>query len=170
MRSSRTPTSRMKKNLRFNPLTLSISINGYTKLSLKTSQEGIIQEIQNMCSERSFGDSPFGLVRRLSSVAFNIFVSWIIGRCSTASQSCSAIHRLLFSWPICSFPSGLSTLEQKANMRSIGDSPNGFVQSFKKGVLNSATQDSIMNSHNKAQFTFAKIKCSLKDSSSDSPI
>ncbi|KAG5590023.1 hypothetical protein H5410_040537 [Solanum commersonii] len=44
------------------------------------------------------------------------------------------------------------------------------VQSFKKGVSNSATQDSIMDAHNKIQFTYAKIKCALKDSSYDSPI
>ncbi|KAG5599830.1 hypothetical protein H5410_031200 [Solanum commersonii] len=44
------------------------------------------------------------------------------------------------------------------------------VQLFKKGVLNSATQDSIMNAHNKIQFTYAKIKFALKDSSCDSPI
>ncbi|KAG5610919.1 hypothetical protein H5410_022200 [Solanum commersonii] len=44
------------------------------------------------------------------------------------------------------------------------------VQPFKKGVSNNATQDSIMNAHNKTQFTFAKIKCALKDSSCDSPI
>ncbi|KAG5586184.1 hypothetical protein H5410_046618 [Solanum commersonii] len=44
------------------------------------------------------------------------------------------------------------------------------VQPFKKGVSNSATQDSIMNVHNKTQFTYAKIKCALKNSSCDSPI
>ena len=44
------------------------------------------------------------------------------------------------------------------------------VQQFKKDVSNSATQDSIMNAHNKTQFTYAKIKSTLKDSSCDSPI
>ncbi|KAG5586025.1 hypothetical protein H5410_046459, partial [Solanum commersonii] len=44
------------------------------------------------------------------------------------------------------------------------------VQSFNMGVSNSATQDSIMNAHNKTQFTYAKIKCALKYSSCDSPI
>ncbi|KAG5610603.1 hypothetical protein H5410_021884 [Solanum commersonii] len=43
-------------------------------------------------------------------------------------------------------------------------------QPLKKGVSNSATQDSIMNIHNKTQFTYAKIKCALKDSSCDSSI
>ncbi|KAG5599145.1 hypothetical protein H5410_030515 [Solanum commersonii] len=37
------------------------------------------------------------------------------------------------------------------------------VQPFKKGVSNSATQDSIMNAHNKTEYTYAKIKCALKD-------
>ncbi|KAG5571806.1 hypothetical protein H5410_061572, partial [Solanum commersonii] len=44
------------------------------------------------------------------------------------------------------------------------------VQPFKKGVLNSASQDSIMNEHNKTQFTYSNIKCLLKDSNCDSPI
>ena len=44
------------------------------------------------------------------------------------------------------------------------------VQQFKKDVSNSATQDSIMNAHNKTQFTYAKIKCVLKVSSCDLPI
>ncbi|KAG5577567.1 hypothetical protein H5410_057701 [Solanum commersonii] len=61
----------------------------------------------------AFGDPPIDLLRRLSSVSFNIFVSWQYADCS-------------FSLPICSFPSGLNTLEQKENMRSIGNSANGF--------------------------------------------
>ncbi|KAG5575810.1 hypothetical protein H5410_055944 [Solanum commersonii] len=44
------------------------------------------------------------------------------------------------------------------------------VQPFKKGISNSATQDLIKNAHNKTQFTYAKIKCALKDSSCNSPI
>ncbi|KAG5606714.1 hypothetical protein H5410_028206 [Solanum commersonii] len=44
------------------------------------------------------------------------------------------------------------------------------VQPFKKGISNNATQDSIINVHNKTQFTYAKIKCALKDSSCDSLI
>uniref|UniRef100_M1DSV9 Uncharacterized protein n=1 Tax=Solanum tuberosum TaxID=4113 RepID=M1DSV9_SOLTU len=38
----------------------------------------------------ALGDLPFGLLHRLSTVAFNIFVFWIIGRYSTALQNCSA--------------------------------------------------------------------------------
>ncbi|WMV40874.1 hypothetical protein MTR67_034259 [Solanum verrucosum] len=44
----------------------------------------------------AFSDPPVGLLCRLSLVAFSIFVSWIIGRCSTASRSHSEIRRLLF--------------------------------------------------------------------------
>ena len=44
------------------------------------------------------------------------------------------------------------------------------VQLFKKDVSDSATKDSIMNAHNKTQFTYAKIKCALKDSSCDTPL
>ena len=44
------------------------------------------------------------------------------------------------------------------------------VQQFKKDVSNSATQDSIMNAHNKTQFTYARINCVLKDSSCDTPL
>ena len=44
------------------------------------------------------------------------------------------------------------------------------VQLFKTDVSNSATQDSIMNAHNKTQLTHARINCALKDSSCDSPL
>ena len=44
------------------------------------------------------------------------------------------------------------------------------VQQFKKDVSNSATQDSIMNAHNKTQFTYARITCILKDSNYDTPL
>ncbi|KAG5599019.1 hypothetical protein H5410_030389 [Solanum commersonii] len=44
------------------------------------------------------------------------------------------------------------------------------VQPFKKGVSNSATQDSIMSAHNKTQFTYARINCVLKDTSCDTPL
>ncbi|KAG5615515.1 hypothetical protein H5410_015339 [Solanum commersonii] len=38
------------------------------------------------------------------------------------------------------------------------------------GASNSATQDEIMNAHNKTQFTYAKIICVLKDSNCDTPL
>ncbi|KAG5630270.1 hypothetical protein H5410_001987 [Solanum commersonii] len=44
------------------------------------------------------------------------------------------------------------------------------VQPFKKGLSNSATQDSIMNTHMKTQFIYARINCVLKDSSCDTPL
>ena len=44
------------------------------------------------------------------------------------------------------------------------------VQQFKKDVSNSATQDSIMNAHNKTQLTHARINCSLRGSSYDLPL
>ncbi|KAG5580773.1 hypothetical protein H5410_051400 [Solanum commersonii] len=44
------------------------------------------------------------------------------------------------------------------------------VQPFKNDVSNSATQDSIMNIHNKIQITYAKINCALKDSGCDIPL
>ncbi|KAG5590606.1 hypothetical protein H5410_041120 [Solanum commersonii] len=44
------------------------------------------------------------------------------------------------------------------------------LQQFKKDVSNNATQDSIMNLHNKTQLTHARINCKLKDSSCDTPL
>ncbi|KAG5614613.1 hypothetical protein H5410_014437 [Solanum commersonii] len=44
------------------------------------------------------------------------------------------------------------------------------VQQFKEDVSNSATQDSIMNSHKNTQLTHAKINCALKESSCDSSV
>ncbi|KAG5631714.1 hypothetical protein H5410_003431 [Solanum commersonii] len=41
---------------------------------------------------------------------------------------------------------------------------------FKKGVSNSATQDSTMNAHNKTQFTYARFNCVLKDLGCDTPL
>ncbi|KAG5600634.1 hypothetical protein H5410_032004 [Solanum commersonii] len=80
--------------------------------------------------------------------------------CRTASRNCSATYRMPFPLSTRSFSLELSTLEQKKTQ----------VQSFKKGVSNSATQNSIMNTHNKTQSTYAIINYALKDSSCDSPI
>ncbi|KAG5630850.1 hypothetical protein H5410_002567 [Solanum commersonii] len=44
------------------------------------------------------------------------------------------------------------------------------VQQFKEDISSSAIQDSIMKAHKKAQLTHAIIKCTLKDSSCDSPL
>ncbi|KAG5629124.1 hypothetical protein H5410_000841 [Solanum commersonii] len=56
--------------------------------------DGAISESEGIAD--AFGDPPFGLLHHLSSVAFSIFVSWIIGRCNTALRSRSAMRRLLF--------------------------------------------------------------------------
>ncbi|KAG5595750.1 hypothetical protein H5410_036982 [Solanum commersonii] len=58
----------------------------------------------------------------------------------------------------------------KGEVRPLGDSPSGLVQQFNKDVSNSATQDSIMNVHNKTQFTYARINCVLKGSSCDTQL
>ncbi|KAG5576775.1 hypothetical protein H5410_056909 [Solanum commersonii] len=59
----------------------------------------------------------------------------------------------------------------KGRVCPFGESPKQTqVQPFKKGVSNSATQDSIMNIHNKIQITYAMINCTLKDSSCDTPL
>ncbi|KAG5610484.1 hypothetical protein H5410_021765, partial [Solanum commersonii] len=140
----------------------------------------------------AFGDPPFGLLRRLSSVVFSIFVSWIIGKCRPAFRSfahrnkrriCdllvirqigSAIRRSSFFCSFAPFFSIVSMLSLKLQTpktsRFLSDIEQTQVQSFKKGVLKSATQDSTMNAHNKTQFTDAKIKCELKGSSTYSPI
>ncbi|KAG5585756.1 hypothetical protein H5410_046190, partial [Solanum commersonii] len=44
------------------------------------------------------------------------------------------------------------------------------VECFPSGILQDATQDSIMNIHNKTQITHEKINCVLKDSSCDTPL
>ncbi|KAG5629716.1 hypothetical protein H5410_001433, partial [Solanum commersonii] len=51
-----------------------------------------------------------------------------------------------------------------------GSATGTFVQQFKKDVSNCATQDSIMNVHNKAQLTHARINCILKGLSCDTPL
>ncbi|KAG5577347.1 hypothetical protein H5410_057481 [Solanum commersonii] len=47
---------------------------------------------------------------------------------------------------------------------------NKHLRTFNKDVSNGATQDSIMNVHNKTQFTYARINCVPKDSSCDTPL
>ncbi|KAG5610347.1 hypothetical protein H5410_021628, partial [Solanum commersonii] len=119
----------------------------------------------------------------------------IIGRHSTALSNCSVIHRLLLFivdlilsfkaqhtrakdenktlLVICQMGSAVlksSFIRSFSFLCSFLPNSQTQVQPFKKSVSNSATQDSIMNAHNKTQFTYAKIKCALKDSSYDSLI
>ncbi|KAG5571338.1 hypothetical protein H5410_061104, partial [Solanum commersonii] len=89
----------------------------------------------------------------------------------------SAIHRSSFLHSFGFFCSFLRTLikskswtHQHPQLKLLLVLKQTQVQPFKKGVLHSTTQDSIMNAHNKTQFTYAKINYALKDSSSDSPI
>ncbi|KAG5571384.1 hypothetical protein H5410_061150 [Solanum commersonii] len=120
-------------------------------------------------------DSPFGVVHYRFAPSFDIIMLWVIGRHSTTSRNFSVMRRLLPFFADLIFSSSLSTLEQKANpFIPFCDVVLCFPKNFKylklKGVSNSAMQNSIMNVDNKVQFTYAKIKCALKDSSCDSPI
>ncbi|KAG5611188.1 hypothetical protein H5410_022469 [Solanum commersonii] len=90
-------------------------------------------KIQTIGTVDALGDPPFGLLYRFSAFAFNIFAFWIIGRYNTALLNCSAIHRLLF------FIADLIFFFRAQLTGTMGE--------LKKDVLNSATQDSIMNAH-----------------------
>ncbi|KAG5586967.1 hypothetical protein H5410_047401 [Solanum commersonii] len=118
------------------------------------------------------GDLPFGRFHRRLALSYNIVVFWIIRRNSTASRNCSVTRRLLFSTVdlILSFKAQhTGTKGEDKTFWRLAEWQTQ-VQLFKKGISNRVTQDSIMNAHNKTQFTYAKIKCALKDSSCDSPI
>ncbi|KAG5571596.1 hypothetical protein H5410_061362 [Solanum commersonii] len=104
------------------------------------------------------GDSPFSVVHHRLVPTFSIVVLWAIRWYGTASRNCSGSAHWI-------------KRQSKTLRRSLGlHFFQTQVQLFNKGVSNSATQDSIINAHNKTQFTYAKIKCALKDSSCDSLI
>ncbi|KAG5580643.1 hypothetical protein H5410_051270 [Solanum commersonii] len=110
---------------------------------------------------------PFGLVHRLSALAFNKFRFCNVGRWNTTSRNHLATRRLLFylADSIFSFRAWhTGTLGETIAIRKTQ------VQQFKKDVSTSATQDSIMNTHEKTQLIRARINCALKDSSCDSPL
>ncbi|KAG5631224.1 hypothetical protein H5410_002941 [Solanum commersonii] len=99
----------------------------------------------------ALGDPPFGLLHRLSSLAFRLSTLELWARLRPFSDSLNALGdpQAFFSSSFCSFLP---------------------IRQFKKDVSNSATQDLIINLHNKAQLTHARINCILKDSSCETPL
>ncbi|KAG5584631.1 hypothetical protein H5410_045065, partial [Solanum commersonii] len=68
--------------------------NKVSKICQKVCCEGSLNAVSrdHRCTRRF----AFGLLYRLSALAFSIFAFWIIRWYSTASQNCSATRRLLF--------------------------------------------------------------------------
>ncbi|KAG5610011.1 hypothetical protein H5410_021292, partial [Solanum commersonii] len=138
-------------------------------LELKPFESSIFK---NLCCSRSFDVSSPSC-----SILHDRHV-WIIGLHSTALRNCLAIRQLLLFttdlilsfWAqhtgakgkdktllaICQMGSAIlrsSFLHSFSCLCSFLLNSQTQVQPFKKGVSNSATQDSIINVHNKAQFT-----------------
>ncbi|KAG5590447.1 hypothetical protein H5410_040961, partial [Solanum commersonii] len=108
--------------------------------------------------------------------------------CSVSLGNIVLLCRIIRRNVDCSFhrlfdpaPSGLCILEQRVeSLQQISKCAwrcSGFslfiffgLFLFKKDVSNSATQDSIMNAHNKTEITHAKINYVLKDSSCDTQL
>ncbi|KAG5599569.1 hypothetical protein H5410_030939, partial [Solanum commersonii] len=151
------------------------------RAKIKTDHSVTLVEIADQLD-----DSPLDVVHRCLAPSFSIVMLWVIGRHSTGSRNISAMRRLLpFFCRLDPFLQGSvhwnkrrsETLQRLAmwTRRSSGLYFLCFFLPFcsflrSSGVSNSATQNSIMNAHNKTQFTYTMIKCALKDSSCDSPI
>ncbi|KAG5612205.1 hypothetical protein H5410_023486 [Solanum commersonii] len=188
MGSSRTPTCRMKNNLRLIPLTLSISKQAKNEestrpkskflelkpfessssskpspyLELKTDHSASLVEIANQLSDPPFGSTTLRnclATRRLLLFTTDLILSFRAQHTGTKGED-------MTFWRFTEWVRRTSDLY----FFVLSAAFQTQVQSSKKGISNSATQDSIMNAHNKTQFTHAKIKCALKDSSCDSPI
>ncbi|KAG5620007.1 hypothetical protein H5410_005225, partial [Solanum commersonii] len=70
--------------------------------------------------------------------------------------------------PFSDLPNSLGDPQERPSFVSQSQYRN--LRQFKKDVSNSATQDLIMNIHNKAQLTYARINCILKGSSCHTPL
>ncbi|KAG5610348.1 hypothetical protein H5410_021629 [Solanum commersonii] len=118
----------------------------YLVHAFDTNHSASLVEIANQ-----LGDPPFGRFHRYLALSFSIYCfAELLGDTLTAP----------FHHRFDPFFQGLTHWNKSKTQ----------VQQFKKDVSSSATQDSIMDAHNKTQFTYAKIHCALKDSSCDSPL
>ncbi|KAG5580258.1 hypothetical protein H5410_050885 [Solanum commersonii] len=123
----------------------------------------------------------------LADLSVSIFTFSTIGQYSNASQKYLAKLQLLLHRLLIPLLQGFAYWNKgrSASLQGISKCSwrcSGFsffilfslfqtqVQPFKKGVSNSATQDSIVNAHNKTQFTYARINCVLKDLGCDTPL
>ncbi|KAG5596745.1 hypothetical protein H5410_037977, partial [Solanum commersonii] len=116
-------------------------------------------------------DPSTKLVRIADTLGNPLFV---VGRYGTDSRNFSAMRRLFHFLANLIFSFRAQHTGTKSDLQADRRLTNWAcvyqtqVQLFKKDVSNNATQDSIMDAHNKTHFTHAKINCTLKDSSCDS--
>ncbi|KAG5619624.1 hypothetical protein H5410_004842 [Solanum commersonii] len=138
------------------------SIYSHQKLVLADSSAKLVKFAERL------GDSPFFCLIAVSCFPLASSrpgpLGGIVLLHGTIQRSAKCSFHRLFD-PL---PSGLCVLEQRAG--SVPLATHQACLPFKNGVSNSATQDSIMNAHNKTQFTYARINCVLKDLSCDTPL